>query len=103
MTMQLLDSRKRPDAVICANNYIAYGCVSALHDRGILIPEEIRMITFDDFPFSKILRPMLSVVDIDVYDMGMQAGKYILQKIRKPNMYIQSHITIPSLIVRDST
>ena len=57
----------------------------------------------DDFPFSKILRPMLSVVDIDVYDMGMQAGKYILQKIRKPNMYIQSHITIPSLIVRDST
>ena len=46
---------------------------------------------------------MLSVVDIDVYDMGVQAGKYILQKIRKPNLYIQSHITVPSLIVRGST
>ena len=103
MTVQLLDSRKRPDAVICANNYIAYGCVMALHDRGILIPDEIRVITFDDYPFSQILRPMLSVVDIDVYDMGMQAGKYILQKIRKPNLYIQSHITVPSLIVRGST
>ena len=103
MTVQLLDSRKRPDAVICANNYIAYGCVMALHDRGILIPDEIRVITFDDYPFSQILRPMLSVVDIDVYDMGVQAGKYILQKIRKPNLYIQSHITVPSLIVRGST
>ena len=103
MTVQLLDSRKRPDAVICANNYIAYGCVMALHDRGILIPDEIRVITFDDYPFSQILRPMLSVVDIDVYDMGIQAGKYILQKIRKPNLYIQSHITVPSLIVRGST
>ena len=55
--------------------------IRALHDRGILIPDEIRVITFDDYPFSQILRPMLSVVDIDVYDMGMQAGKYILQKI----------------------
>ena len=61
------------------------------------------MITFDNFPFSQILKPMLSVVNIDVYDMGVQAGKYILQKIKRSNLYVQSHITFPTLIIREST
>lgn len=103
MTEQIFNQKMRPDAVICANNYIAYGCVAALHDRRIKIPKEVGVITFDDYPFSKILKPMLTVVNIDVFDMGVQAGKYILQKIKKPNLYIQSYITLPSLIIREST
>ncbi|WMC94079.1 LacI family DNA-binding transcriptional regulator [Kineothrix sp. MB12-C1] len=103
MTEQILDSKERPDAIICANNYIAYGCVNALHDKNISIPEDMGIVTFDDYPFSQILKPMLTVVNIDVFDMGMQAGKYILQKIKKPNLYAQSYITFPSVIVREST
>lgn len=103
MTELVLNQSEKPDAIICANNYIAYGCVSALHDKEIQIPNEIGVVTFDDYPFSKILKPMLTVIDIDVFDMGVQAGKYILQKIRKPNLYVQSYITFPTLIIREST
>lgn len=103
MTAQIFEQKQKPDAVICANNYIAYGCVAALHDRRIEIPKEVGVLTFDDYPFSKILKPMLTVVNIDVFDMGVQAGKYILQKIKKPNLYVQSYITLPSLIIREST
>ena len=103
MTKEILSNKVRPDGIICANNYIAYGCVNALHHAGIEIPSDIRVITFDDYPFSQILKPQLTVVNIDMYDMGIQAGKYILQKIRKPNLYAQSYITIPTLIVRQST
>lgn len=103
MTEQILNTSHKPDAIICADNYIAYGCVNALKDNGIVIPNEMGVITFDDYPFSKILKPMLTVVDIDVFDMGVQAGKYILQRIRKPNLYVQSYITLPSVIERGST
>jgi DNA-binding LacI/PurR family transcriptional regulator len=103
MTEQILNGKERPDAIICSNNYIAYGCVNALHDQGMEIPNDMGVITFDDYPFSKILKPMLTVVNIDVFDMGVQAGKYILQKIRKPNLYVQSYITLPTLITREST
>lgn len=103
MMESVLAMTKKPDAVICANNYIAYGCVTALQEHGIAIPQEIGVITFDDFPFSKILKPKLTVVNIDVYDMGIQAGKYILQKIRKKNLYLQSYITLPTIIEREST
>lgn len=33
------------------------------------------MITFDEYPLSRILKPMLTVVDIDVFNMGYQTGK----------------------------
>ncbi len=103
MTEQLLKHYAKPDAIICANNYIAYGCMNALCDRKIAVPDEMGVITFDEFPFSQILKPMLTVVSIDVFDLGIQAGKYILQKIKKPNIHIESYITYPILIVREST
>jgi DNA-binding LacI/PurR family transcriptional regulator len=103
MTQQVLNQYEKPDGIICANNYIAYGCMSALGDRGISVPEEIGVITFDDFPFSQILKPKLTVVNIDVFELGVQAGKYILQKLKKPSIHIQSYITYPILIAREST
>lgn len=103
MTRELFNQREKPDAIICANNYIAYGCVNALRDMQIRIPEDMGVLTFDDYPFSRILKPMLTVVNIDVYHMGAQAGKYILSKIKKPNLQIQAHSTLPEIIGRDST
>lgn len=92
-----------PDAIICANNYIAYGCVNALGKHQIKIPDDMGILTFDDYPFSRILEPKLTVVNIDVYDMGMQAGKLILNKIKKPNLQIQFFCTLPSITARAST
>lgn len=103
MTEQLLESPNLPDAIICANNYIAYGCVNALKENKIRIPEEMGVLTFDDYPFSQILEPKLTVVNIDVYDMGMQAGKLIINKMKKPNLQIQFYCTLPSITERDST
>lgn len=103
MVESVLAMENRPDAMICANNYIAYGCVNALRDHNIKIPKEMAVITFDDFPFSKVLKPNLTVVNIDVFDMGIQAGKYVVQKIKKNNLYLQSYITLPMVIEREST
>ncbi len=103
MTQQLLENPNLPDAIICANNYIAYGCVNALKENAIQIPEDMGVLTFDDYPFSRILEPKLSVVNIDVYDMGMQAGKLILNKMKKPNLQIQFYCTLPSITERGST
>lgn len=103
MTKEVISLKKRPQAVICANNYLAYGCVSAIKEQGLRIPDDIGILTFDDYPFSKLLEPNLTVVNIDVYDLGYEAGKNILKIIRKPNVHIQSYITYPSIIQREST
>ena len=67
------------------------------------IPEDMAVITFDDFPFSKIIEPQLSVVNLDMYDMGEQAAKVVLRRIRTPQYLVQSQTTLPILIERQST
>ena len=75
----------------------------ALREHQIRIPEEMGVITFDEYPLSRILKPMLTVVDIDVFDMGYQTGKCILSKIRKPNLTVRYYSTLPSVLEREST
>lgn len=99
----LLALPEPPDAVICANQYMAFGCVNALKAAGVKIPEEMAVITFDDFPFSRIMEPQLTVVDLDMYDMGEQAARNVLRRIRKPQLVVQSQSTLPVLIRRAST
>lgn len=103
MTDSLLNQKPLPDAIICANNYIALGCVDAIERRKMRIPEDIGVITFDDYPFSQIIEPPLTVVDINVRDMGSQAGKFLVDIIRHPNMQVQTYITTSNVIVRQST
>ncbi|MCL2003088.1 MAG: LacI family transcriptional regulator [Oscillospiraceae bacterium] len=91
------------DSVICANNLLAFGCLNALQARGVRVPEDIALITFDDHPLAQLTNPMMTTVSIDMYDLGEQAGKLLLSKIRKPQMQIQTYTTIPRLVVRGST
>ena len=103
MTKNLLDQKPLPDAVICANNYIALGCVDAIRDMGIKIPQDIGVMAFDDYPFSQIIEPQLTVVNINVRDMGTQAAKSLVDIIRHPNMQIQTYVTTSNVIARQST
>ena len=103
MTAKLLDHAPLPDAIICANNYIALGCVDALHSRGLKIPENMAVLTFDDYPFSRMIDPPLTVVDINVRDMGSQAGKFLVDMVRNPNMQVQTYVTTSNILERMST
>ena len=103
MTAKLLDQEPLPDAIICANNYIALGCVETLHSRGLKIPEDMGVLTFDDYPFSRMIDPPLTVVDINVRDMGSQAGKFLVDTIRNPNMQVQTYVTTSNILERRST
>lgn len=103
MADKLLSHEPLPDAVVCANNYIALGCVSAIREQGMTIPDDIAVMTFDDHPFAQIMDPPLSVVDIDVRGMGIQAGKFLLDIIRHPNTQVQTYVTTSNLMIRQST
>lgn len=100
---KFLSLRELPEAIVCANNNMALGAIYELSNRGIKVPEQIGIITFDAFPYTKITRPRLTTVDIDVYDMGRLAGDFIIRKIVKPNLQIQSYSTLANLVVNGTT
>lgn len=100
---KILRMKPRPAAVICANNPIALGLMQALQAKGIRVPEDMALITFDSYPFSLYTEPPMTVVDINMYEMGQEAGRLILQKLRHPATQIQTYITSPMLVCRGTT
>ena len=103
MTTGLLEQKPKPEAIICANNSIALGCVDAIRDKGLRIPQDIGVMSFDDYPFSQITDPPLTVVDINVRDLGIQAGKMLIDIVHHPNMQVQTYVTTSNLLERKST
>lgn len=102
MAKQLLGQRSLPEAVICANNYIALGCIAAIREQGLRIPQDMGVMAFDDYPFSQFTEPKLTVVNIDVRDLGNQAGRFLIDIIRHPNKQIQTYVTTSELMERSS-
>ena len=103
MMEELLSQPTLPDAVICENNQIAMGAVGAIERHHLSIPRDMGLITFDDYPLSQLIDPPLTVIDIDVHEMGKQAASILLRKIKNPGLQVQSFVTLPNLIVRSST
>lgn len=100
---ELLDSKNHPQAIICEDGDIAIGVVKSINEHGLKIPDDIALICFDDFPFSRLIDPPPTVVDIDVHDIGLQAGAILIRKIKNPALQVQTFTTMPNLIIRDST
>ena len=50
MTKNLLAEKTPPDAVICANNYLALGCIAAVQESGLKIPDDVGVMAFDATP-----------------------------------------------------
>ena len=96
-TRKLLKMNPRPDAVICANNPIALGVLQALQDKGIRIPDDMSLITFDSYPFSLFTEPQMTVVDINMYDMGQEAGRQ-KELINKEKRLILEDVLHPKVL-----
>lgn len=97
------DDLKTYNSIICANNHIAIGALRALEDLNIKVPKDIAIITFDDYPFATYAKIPLTSISINMYQLGMNAASFLLEKIKEPNLEIRTYITLPKLIERAST
>lgn len=49
---RLLEKNQRPDAVFCANDFIAMGAVDQAKQMGLRVPEDVSIAGFDDVPMA---------------------------------------------------
>ncbi len=71
-----------PDAVFCGNDQIARGVTDALRERGVRVPGDVAVVGFDNWEIvAGETRPPLSSVDMNLRELGRQAGLALLQQI----------------------
>ncbi len=105
ITIEMLDRiHPRPTAILTANNFIAVGSQKALDDRGVDIPGEISLATYDDLPAQLNPRPFLTTVIQDPYAMGQEAAQRLITLLTDSSSHPIQDIVLPvRLIIRAST
>ncbi len=65
-------------AIICALDVLALGAIKAARGRGVAVPAELSVASFDDQDFAAFMEPSLSTVRLDGEQMGRLAGVKML-------------------------
>ncbi len=74
---RILIASPRPDAIFCMNDMLATGCVAALFDAGIRVPEEIAVMGVDNTYASPYLPVALSTIDQQEGILGMDIVRFL--------------------------
>ena len=65
-------------AIVAANDRVAFGVYQAAQERGLRIPDDVSVISFDDEYLASYLRPQLTTVQIPYLEMGRTALQLVL-------------------------
>lgn len=101
---QLLSLPEPPDALFCFNDLIALGCIRALNERGIPVPDDIAVIGIDDIEDARFSTPALSSVAPDKRAIARNAIEILVKRIDGDTSEDVQQLLVPhTLKAREST
>lgn len=102
--LRLMRGRSRPDAVFCANDLTAIGALDATRELGLRVPDDVRLVGFDDIDAASLISPALTTVANPAYESGWAAGGLLLDRLAGRHTGARRTTVLPCrLVVRDST
>jgi DNA-binding LacI/PurR family transcriptional regulator len=102
-TQAFMMNMKPPDAIVCANDIIAVGCMKYLLNMGKKIPEDVAVTGFDNIAFSSIYEPSLTTVSIPLEKTGEMAVDILMNTIHGKYTKRKCLVMKTELIIRRST
>ena len=98
----LLDKPNPPNAIVACNDLMAFGAMSAIQDRGLVVGKDVAVTGFDDIPMAEHTHPPLTTVHQPVYQIGSMVCEKLIALIRGESGGERNLVLKPSLIVRKS-
>lgn len=101
----LLNSISGIDGVFGCNDMAALGAILAVKEKGIKIPEEVKIIGFSDWQLSNLIEPRLSTISQAGFEMGQAAATLLIEEIEADHDMVThvKKIISTKLIERDTT
>lgn len=98
-----LPAAQRPTALFAANSLIAIGVMRAVADARLRCPEDVSVVSIDDFAWANAFRPRMTTVAQPVDAMGTAAVRLLMGRL-DGSAAAEAHkeVMAPVLMVRDS-
>lgn len=90
-------------AVLAGNDEIAYGILTSAQEAGIAVPNQLRIIGFDNSRLSRLARPQLSSVRVPSAEVGAAAIRALVNRLNHPDAPATKQMLPTRLVVRESS
>ena len=86
--VEILRLAEPPTAIFSANNRMTLGAMCALKDLGVACPLDVSVCGFDDFDWSELFSPRLTMIVQPTFHMGQVAVDLLLEAIKAPDQQL---------------
>ncbi len=102
-TRALLAADPPPTALVCGNDVLAWGALLECQASGIVVPDELSIVGFDDLEMCRHGVPAMTTMHVPTEQMWQLAAQYLLDRLeRRVDVARQIELEV-ELIVRGST
>jgi LacI family transcriptional regulator len=98
----LLLSHPELTAMFCFNDLVAVGALHACVALGRKVPRDLAIAGFDDIPLAALVTPPLTTCLAPRYELGAEAVRLLLNRIRGSEKSPKEVILQPQLVIRAS-
>jgi LacI family transcriptional regulator, repressor for deo operon, udp, cdd, tsx, nupC, and nupG len=101
----LFDLKVKPDGLFAPGDILGVSAVQTAKKRNIRVPEEFKVIGFNDDLISKIIEPNLSTINHPAEKMGKAAAEIVIKSLRVQNVDDAKEIIFlnTDVLAREST
>ncbi|QHV93535.1 LacI family DNA-binding transcriptional regulator [Spirosoma endbachense] len=80
-TLTLMSLPQPPDGVVMISDRVAYPAMYAMNQKGLRIPQDVAVVSFNNEPVSAFFSPALSSVSQPIQDMGAETVRLLLKQL----------------------
>lgn len=78
----ILKDKKKPTAIFCLSDQMAFGVLRKLKDLHIPCPQKISVVGFDNDPRAGLCEPPLASVEVPLYDLAAEGTRRIIAHLK---------------------
>ena len=104
-TLKLISPRPAPDGLLVVSDRIAFPAMYMLRQKGIRIPEDLAIASFNNEPYAALQSPGLTSVSQPIQEMGFETVRLLLKQLNAESeqLPLETKVLQTQLVVRESS
>ena len=104
-TLALMNLPQPPDGVVVVSDRVAFSAMYAMQQKGIRIPDDVAIVSFNNDPLAAMFSPTLSSINQPIQEMGTEAVRLLLRELDATEESVpkETKVMETQLIIRASS
>ena len=104
LTLELMGVKNPPDGIVVVSDRLALGVLVALKQLKLKIPEQVKIVSFNNEPICSVVSPSISSVAQPLETIGKLATELLIEQIEsKTEFEPQIRVLKTELVIRESS